>query len=145
LKKLFLVLLAVAALSSSGIIISSIAQAAEGIKDAQVVAYYFHGTMRCPTCHKLEQYSNEAIETNFKDALASGKLEFKVVNVEDRGNEHYGNDYQLYTKSLILSLVKDGKEIKWKNMDKIWEYVGNKQRFIDYVTSGVADLLKEAQ
>ncbi len=45
----------------------------------------------------------------------------------------------------ILSLVKDGKEIKWKNLDKIWEYVGNKQRFIDYVKSGVADFLKEAK
>ena len=144
-KKLFLVLLAVAALSSSGIILSSLAQAAEDAKGTHVVAYYFHGTFRCPTCHKLEQYSKEAIETNFKDALASGKLEFKVVNVEDKGNEHYGNDYQLYTKSLILSLAKDGKQIKWKNLDKIWEYVGNKQRFIDYVKSGVTDLLKEAQ
>ena len=72
-------------------------------------------------------------------------MEFKVVNVEDKGNEHYGKDYQLYTKSLILSLVKDGKEIKWKNMDKIWEYVGNRQRFIDYVKSGVSDFLKEAK
>jgi hypothetical protein len=122
-----------------------IAQAAEGVKGAQVVAYYFHGQMRCSTCHKLEQYSKEAIESNFKDALASGKLEFKVVNIEDRGNEHYGKDYQLYTKSLILSLVKDGKEIKWKNMDKIWEYVGNKQKFTDYVKSEVANLLKEVQ
>ena len=144
-KKLFLVLLVVAALSSSSIILPSLVYAGEDVKGTHVVAYYFHGTMRCPTCHKLEQYSKEAIETNFKDALASGKLEFKVVNVEDKGNEHYGNDYQLYTKSLILSLVKDGKEIKWKNMDKIWEYVGNKQRFIDYVKSGVADLLKEVQ
>jgi hypothetical protein len=145
LKKLFLILLAVAALSSSGIILSPLVQAAEDTKGAHVVVYYFHGTMRCPTCHKLEQYSKEAIGANFKDALASGKLEFKAINVEDKGNEHYGNDYQLYTKSLILSLVKDGKEMKWKNMDKIWEYVGNKQRFIDYVKSGVADLLKEAQ
>ena len=143
-KKLFLVLLAAAALSSS-IFLSPSAPAGEDAKGAHVIAYYFHGTMRCPTCHKLEQYSKEAIETNFKDALVSGKLEFKVINVEDKGNEHYGNDYQLYTKSLILSLVKDGKEIKWKNMDKIWEYVENKQRFIDYVKSGVADLLKEAQ
>ena len=111
----------------------------------KLIVYYFHGTARCPTCHKLEQYSKEAIENNFKDALASGKLEFKVINVEDKGNEHYGNDYQLYTKSLILSLVKDGKEIKWKNMDKIWEYVHNKEKFIDYVKSGVADLLKEAK
>ena len=115
------------------------------IPKARLIAYYFHGSFRCPTCHKLEQYSKEAIETNFKDALASGKLEFRVVKVEDKGNEHYGNDYQLYTKSLILSLVKDGKQIKWINLDKIWEYVGNKQRFIDYVKSGVAELLKEAQ
>ncbi|MCX5697249.1 MAG: nitrophenyl compound nitroreductase subunit ArsF family protein [Candidatus Omnitrophica bacterium] len=112
---------------------------------SKVYVYYFHGAMRCPACYKLEQYSKETIETNFKDALASGKLEFKVINIEDKGNEHYGSDYQLYTKALILSLVKDGKEIKWKNLDKIWEYVGNKQRFIDYVKSGVGDLLKEAQ
>ncbi|MCX5716040.1 MAG: nitrophenyl compound nitroreductase subunit ArsF family protein [Candidatus Omnitrophica bacterium] len=109
------------------------------------MAYYFHGAFRCPTCHKLEQYSKEAIETNFKDALASGKLEFKTINVDEKGNEHYVSDYQLYTKSLILSLVKDGKEVKCKNLDKIWEYAGNKQRFIDYVKSGVADLLKEAE
>ena len=144
-KKLFLVLLAAAALSSSSIILSPLTQAGENAKGAHVIAYYFHGTFRCPNCHKLEQYSKEAIETNFKDALASGKLELKVVNVEDKGNEHYGNDYQLYTKSLILSLVKDGKQIKWKNLDKIWEYVDNKQKFVDYVKSGVADLLKEAQ
>jgi hypothetical protein len=144
LKKLFFVLLAIAALSSS-IILSPAAQAKEIAQGAHVIAYYLHGTFRCPTCHKLEQYSKEAIETNFKDALASGKLEFKVVNVEDKGNEHYTKDYQLYTKSLVLSLIKDGKETKWQNLDKIWEYVGNKQRFIDYVKSGVADLLKEAQ
>ena len=143
-KKLFLVLLAAAALSSS-IFLSPSAPAGEDAKGAHVIAYYFHGTMRCPTCHKLEQYSKEAIETNFKDVLASGKLEFKVINVEDKGNEHYTKDYQLYTKSLILSLIKDGKETKWINLDKIWEYVGNKERFIDYVKSGVADLLKEAQ
>jgi len=141
LKKIFFVILAAVAVIST----SSAVFAAEDKPAAKVIAYYFHGTFRCPACHKLELYSKEAVETNFKDALTSGKLEFKVVNVEDKGNEHYGSDYQLYTKSLILSLVKDGKEIKWKNMDKIWEYAGNKQRFIDYVKSGVTDLLKEAQ
>ena len=140
-KKLIVILLAAVAVIS----ISFSAFAAEDKPAAKVIAYYFHGTMRCPTCHKLEQYSKEAIETNFKEAIASGKLEFKVVNVEDKGNEHYGSDYQLYTKSLILSLVKDGKQTKWINLDKIWEYVGNKQRFVEYVKSGVADLLKEAQ
>jgi cytochrome c biogenesis protein CcdA len=33
--------------------------------------------------------------------------------------------------------------LKVTDLDKIREYAGNKQRFIDYVNSGVADLLKE--
>jgi len=145
LKRLFFILLAGAIITNNGIVLSSLAEVEDNVKGSHVVAYYLHGTMRCPTCHKLEQYSKEAIEDNFKNELRSGKLEYKVVNVEDKGNEHYASDYQLYTKSLILSLVKDGKEIKWKNMDKIWEYVRNKERFVDYVKGGVADLLKEAQ
>lgn len=145
-KKPFLVLLAVAALSSSGMVPLPPAHAVKDAKNSpHVIAYYFHGTMRCSTCYKLEQYSREAIETGFKDELASGKLEYKVVNVEEKENAHYTKDYQLYTKSLILSLVIDGKETKWKNLDKIWENTGNKQKFIDYVKSGVAGLLKEAQ
>jgi hypothetical protein len=141
LKKLFFVLLAVVAVIS----ISFLSFAGEDKLSGKVIAYYFHGTMRCPTCHKLERYSKEIIEANFKDALASGKLEFKVINVEDKGNEHYAKDYQLYTKSLILSLIKNGKETKWINLDKIWEYVSNKEIFIDYVKSGVVGLLKEVQ
>ena len=111
----------------------------------KVIAYYFHGNFRCYTCHMMEQYSKEAIQTNFKDALSSGELEFKAANVEERGNEHYVNDYQLYTKSLILSLIKDGKEIKSKNLTKIWDYVRNKQEFFDYVNEEVNNFLKEAQ
>jgi len=93
----------------------------------------------------MEKYSREAIEASFKDALASGKLEFKAVNVEDRGNEHFVNDYKLYTKSLILSLVKDGKEVKSKNLDQIWQLARNKQKFIEYVTTEVGALMKDAQ
>jgi len=144
LKKLVSIFL-VSAVLINGVVFPAQAFAAEDAPGALVIAYYFHGTRRCPTCHKLEQYSKEALETNFKDELGSGKLEFKVVNVEDQGNEHYANDYQLYTKSLILSLVKDGQEIKWMNLDKIWELVRDKYKFLDYVKSGVIDFLKEAK
>lgn len=144
-KRIFFVLLAVTAIISSIIVLLSLARAGEDAKGGRIVAYYFHGTFRCPTCHKLEQYSKEAIEENFKDALSSGKLEFKVVNTDERGNEHYIDDYHLYTKSLVLSLLKNGKEIKSKNLTKIWEYVRDKQRFFDYVSEEVSNLLKEAK
>jgi len=93
----------------------------------------------------MEKYSREAIQTNFQDELDSGELEFKAVNVEEPGNEHFVNDHRLYTKSLILSLVKDGKEVESKNLDKIWELVRNKQKFIDYVASEVNEFMKDAQ
>ena len=105
------------------------AVAEEGAGGATVIAYYFHGTFRCPTCNKMEKYASEVIQNDFKDALASGKLEFRSVNVESKENEHFVNDYQLYTKALILSLVKDGKEVRSKNLDKIWEYVRKKDRY----------------
>ncbi len=49
--------------------------------DVKIIAYYFHGNVRCPTCHKMEQYTKEAIEKNFKDELANGLLVVKTVNV----------------------------------------------------------------
>lgn len=139
-KKLLFIILAVVAVISAGFL-----AIAEDNPQAKVTAYYFHGSFRCPTCTNMEKYSREAIETNFKDALASGKLEFKAVNVEDRGTEHFVNDYKLYTKSFILSLVKDGKEVKSKNLDKIWELARNKQKFIDFVTSEINGFMKDAQ
>jgi len=126
-------------------VISSATAFAADSSSAKVMAYYFHGSFRCYTCNMMEKYSQEAIEANFKDALASGKLEFKAVNVEDRGNEHFVDDYKLYTKALILSLVKDGKEVKSKNLDKIWQLARNKQKFMEYVTGEVNALMKDAQ
>jgi hypothetical protein len=118
--------------------------AADNPPDKKVYTYYFYGSMRCPTCFKLEQYSKEAIESNFKSELASGKLEFKAVNAEEKINAHFVNEYQLYTKALVLSLVKDGKELKSKNLNKIWELVGNKDKFIGYIKKEVANFLKES-
>lgn len=137
-KRILMVLLAVALFSAG----SAVSFAADKPSGTKVIAYYFHGNFRCPTCHKLEQYSKEVIESNFKDELASGKLVFKVINTDKKGNEHFVDDYQLYTKSLVISLVKEGKEVKSKNLVKIWNYVGNKNRFSEYVTSEINDFLK---
>ncbi|MFA5362156.1 MAG: nitrophenyl compound nitroreductase subunit ArsF family protein [Candidatus Omnitrophota bacterium] len=111
----------------------------------QVIAYYFHGTFRCSSCLKIEMYSKEAIEKYFRNELGSGKLVFKAVNVEEKGNEHYIDDYRLYTKSLIVSLVKDNKEIKSENLKKVWEYIGNKEKFYEYVKNNVDSYLGELQ
>jgi hypothetical protein len=124
---------------------TSLCAAADTASGAKVIAYYFHGNFRCYTCTNMEQYSREAIEANFKEELASGRLQFRAVNVEKRENEHFIREYQLYTKALVLSLVKDGKEARSKNLARIWELSRDKREFIEYVTAEVAAFLKEAR
>ncbi|MFA5039282.1 MAG: nitrophenyl compound nitroreductase subunit ArsF family protein [Candidatus Omnitrophota bacterium] len=113
--------------------------------ESKVIVYYFHGSFRCASCRDMEKFAKEALEANFKDELASGVLEFKPVNVEKEGNEHYVNQYQLYSKALILSRVEDGKETRSKNLTKIWDYVRNKKKFSAYVTEETRLFLERAR
>lgn len=103
------------------------------VSDSGVVAYYFHGNYRCASCKAIEAYTKEALELYFSDEIASGKLELRVVNVEEKGNEHFVNDYKLYTKSVVLSKVEGGKEVSYKNLEGVWQYLRNKQQFFDYI------------
>jgi len=66
------------------------------------------------------------------------------VNVEEPENKHFIQDYQLVTRSLVLSLVSDGKEKKWKNLPDVWKLVRDKDKFFQYVKDEVEKLLKES-
>lgn len=109
----------------------------------RVIAYYFLGTVRCPSCRRIEAYSNEAIHQGFAGALNDGRLEWRVVNVEERGNEHFLKDYQLYTKSLVLAKIRGGTQIEWKNLERVWELLGDKDAFIRYVQEEVRGYVEE--
>jgi hypothetical protein len=103
------------------------------IAQHKVIAYYFHGTLRCASCKKIEAYSKEAIETGFPEQLKSGLLEWRMINTDLPENEHYVGDYQLFTKSLVIVDMKDGKQVAWKNLDKIWQLLNNEEYFVQYV------------
>jgi len=99
----------------------------------KIIVYYFHGNMRCRTCYNLENYAKIVVESDFQDAIKSGKLEWKTVNVETPGNEHFSYDYKLYTKSVIVSTLQDGKEVSWKNLDQIWQLIHNEPEYNEYI------------
>ncbi len=98
-----------------------------------VVAYYLHTTFRCSTCRKLEVLSREALEAGFAEELGSGRLAFRVVNVEEPGNEHFTQDFQLVTKSLVLVEYRNGAVVRWKNLPKIWQLVRDRDACLRYV------------
>jgi hypothetical protein len=109
----------------------------------KVVAYYFHSTKRCPTCLKIESYTKESIERTFAKQLESGVLEMRLVNVDEAENAHFIDDYKLTTKAVVLSLRDNGEETKWKDLNHVWEYVGEKRLFMDYIETETKEFLGE--
>lgn len=108
----------------------------------KLVVYYFYTTYRCHSCTMIENLTKTAVEAGFKDLLASGRVEFKGINIEQPGNEHYVQDYKLYTKSVVVSDIKDNKETRWKNLDQVWQLLGNENKFIEYVQREVKTYLE---
>jgi hypothetical protein len=99
----------------------------------RVIAYYFHGSQRCKTCLTIEAYTAEAIRTGFADALSNGTLEWKVVNIEEPENEHFVEDYQITTRTVVLVEMKDGKQVRWSTLDRVWDLVGDQPAFAAYI------------
>ena len=110
----------------------------------KIIAYYFHTTYRCDTCRRIEAYSKEAINSGFARELADGKLEFQLVNVELPENQHFAQDYKLVTKSVVLVRMKDGKQIEWTNLSRIWELTGDRDAFLRYVQEGIRTYLEKS-
>jgi hypothetical protein len=107
----------------------------------RVIAYYFHTSYRCANCRKIEAYSHEAIEAAFPQELKDGHLAWQLVNVQEKDNEHFIKDYQLYTKSLVLVDEVNGKQVRWKNLAKVWEFLQDRDAFLRYVQDEVRSYL----
>lgn len=111
----------------------------------KLMVYYFRNNKRCPSCFRIENFSKLAVEEGFPADIKSGRMEWKMINVQDPGNEFYVEKYQIFTKTVILSLQKDGKELRWKNLDQIWDLLYEENIFKNYIKQGIRAFLAEKQ
>ena len=115
----------------------------DGIPEVKKVAvYYFHNTIRCATCMRMEEYSAFALRAGFPKELNNGQIEWQVVNMQMPENQHFVKDFQLQLSSLIIVRFKDGKRVEWRNLEKIWDHVGNIDDFVKYVQNNVKAFLQ---
>ena len=121
--------------------LTAIQDTATKSKNRQLVVYYFMTTYRCPSCHFIEETTRKAIDESFAKEIQSGRMVFKMVNVEEPDNEHFTNEYKLYTKSVVLSDLKDGKETSWKNLEDVWKMIGKEEPFKAYIIKEIKAML----
>ena len=108
-----------------------------------IFAIYFHGNVRCATCKKIESYADEAVQSGFPQALEEGALAWRVFNIDEAENTHFIQDFQLVTRSVVLAEYREGKVVRWENLEKVWQLVRSKDSFVDYVQSETREFLAE--
>ena len=106
-----------------------------------VVATFFHGETRCPTCRKIENYAHQAIKEGFADKLASGEIQWRAVNYEAPANKHYATDYEIYSSTVVLVRTIEGKPADWRNLERVWDFVDDEEAFKKYVRAEAQEML----
>ena len=103
----------------------------------RVEVVYFHRTQRCHTCLYAEEQTRYTLETYFKDELASGKVTFQSINVQDEANadivKKYNNASYL---TLCINTVIDGTD-HIEEVTDIWLVIDNNKAFDEVVKSAV--------
>lgn len=103
----------------------------------KVTVTYFTTNARCKTCLKIEALTRKVVEERFASELASGRLEFRAINIDLPENRHYADNYQLSFKTVVISSTNaDGKE-DWARMDAVWQKVGRESEFASYIEGGI--------
>ena len=85
---------------------------------------------------------NQKTDIDFAEEIKNGKLVFKALNTDEKENKHFLKEYNLFTKAVILSKISNGKEVRSKNLQKIWHLVRDEFKYKDYIVNEVTAFLK---
>ena len=122
---------------------ASTSQAATPAHGRVVTVYYLHTTTRCPSCMKIESFTAAAVTgPRFSAPLAEGKMIFKVLNTDDAEHAHFVPEYELVTKSVVVSERVEGRETRWKRLDKVWDLLDDPTAFQKYIQEEVSAYLE---
>ena len=75
-----------------------------------VEVLYFHGKQRCATCMAIEKEAKTVVNGQFANAVKSGKLKFRIIDITKAENEAIANKYEITWSSLVVVKHKGGKE-----------------------------------
>ena len=104
---------------------------------------YFHATMRCEGCIKVEAAINRAMNKVFAKEIKSGKIVFESIDFQDDKNAALANQFKIEEQTLIAMKMKNGKIVKSTNMKDFWEKCDKDEDIEKYVKTEVGKLLKK--
>jgi len=93
---------------------------------------YFHGDKRCKMCNDMEAFTAEAL-----DRLAVRSLRRRTLNWQSPENAAWARHYELLGNAVIVTEVRGGREVRFKNLDAVWDHAHDREAFVAYVSGEV--------
>lgn len=109
----------------------------------RVVVYQFHRRFRCEACYKLEKAITETLDSQFPEQLADGTIVFNVVDLDGEDNGRYEKRYAFFYNTVIIAVVRGDEDLKFKNIEKVWQLTDNRDELMEFVRSEVEEYLKD--
>ena len=110
--------------------------------DAALLVYYFHTDVRCWNCNTIERFTHETLAEHFADELAAGSIEWRVANIDEAINDHFVDDYELVSSSVVLVEMAKSDGATWKELKRAWDLV-HAEEFKAYIEEAVRAILEE--
>jgi hypothetical protein len=127
-----------------GIVSASTAAPADSTMSDGLVVYYLHGSTRCPTCEAIEALSEAVVQSDFAAALASGEMQWKVLNYEKPAAAELVRKFEIQMPVVVVARMKQGEITDWKRLDEVWALVGDKPAFTSLLREEIRQRLASA-
>ena len=111
------------------------------VMGSHVRVTYFTTDVRCDACREIEALTVETLERQFGQEMRSGELVFEILNLDRPENRHYGLDYQLAFKTVVVADIRAGEVHSWQSMDEVWKHFTDPAAFQAYLARPIRLLL----
>lgn len=99
------------------------------LAETQFTAVYFHAAHRCPTCRKIESFSHEALTAE----IEAGKIAWQIADYTSDANAKLVDQFKVFTSTVVLVEVKEGKVARWKNLEEVWNHTSDQTDFTAFI------------
>jgi hypothetical protein len=106
----------------------------------KVEVYHFHGDQQCSSCIAVGDLAEKTVNTYFQDELASGRLVFAHVNVQQPENAALAQKYGVTGSSLWIGVYDTNGFHKEQNI-RVWSLINNEEAYSGYLSAIISKRL----
>jgi thiol-disulfide isomerase/thioredoxin len=99
----------------------------------RVEVYHFHGNQQCPSCIAVGNLAEKTVNTYFKGELASGRLVFGHVNVQQPENAALAERYGVTGSSLWIGIYDSNGFHKEQDI-RVWSLINDEEAYSKYLS-----------